>query len=137
MEVTPAFVRICVVGGGAFGTALAHILAMAGREVTLWARNAAVVDEINSRRTNSIYLPDVSLDQRLAATVDRAAVGTADLILLVTPAQATRSTIALLAPHIRAGTPIVICAKGIEQTSGLRLSSIVAAALPSAPLAVL
>lgn len=133
----PAFQRIVVVGGGAFGTALAQTLRLAGRDVTLWARNSAVVSEINDRHTNSIYLPDVTLDQQLTATTDISVVARADLVLLVTPAQVTRATASLLTPHLSSGVPIVLCAKGIEQASGKRLSTVLAETISTAPLAVL
>lgn len=140
MPATPAarvFSRIAVIGGGAFGTALAQTLRLAGRNVMLWARNAAVVSEINAQHTNSIYLPGVTLDPQVFATTAMDSVRSADLVLLVTPAQTTRATARLLAPHLAPGVPIVICAKGIEQTTGQRLSAIVAEIAPEAPLAVL
>ena len=88
------------------------------------ARNAAVVAEINEQRTNAVYLPGVSLDPHLLATTDPAMVRHADLILLVTPAQATRATMQLFAPYIQAGVPVVMCAKGIEQSTAKRLSTV-------------
>ena len=133
----PVIERIAVLGGGAFGTALAQTLRLAGRTVALWARNGDVVAEINERHTNSIYLPGVTLDAHLPATTDLAVVSDADLVLLVTPAQATRATAQLLAAYVRTNVPIVVCAKGIEQSSGQRLSKILAEIMPMAPLAVL
>ncbi len=134
---TTSFPRIGVIGGGAWGTALAQTLRLAGREVTLWARDAAVVSDITSCRENSAYLPGVSLDAGLAATCDLSLAASADLILLVTPAQATATTAQALRPHLRPGVPVVICAKGIEQSSGRRLSAVLTAELPGTPLAVL
>ena len=129
--------RIAVIGSGAFGTALAQILRLAGHDVQLCARNASVVAEINTHHTNGGYLPGITLDGRITATTDFASIASADLVMLVTPAQATRATVIMLASHRRAGVPIVICAKGIEQASGERLSTIVAGIIPQAPLAVL
>ncbi len=131
------FQRIGVIGGGAFGTALAQTLRLAGRAATLWARDAGVVAEIAARRENSGYLPGVLLDAGLEATVDLGRAASADLVLLVTPAQSTRAMAALLAPHLRAGVPVVICAKGIEQATGERLSTVLSQTLPGVPLAVL
>lgn len=136
-EIFPPFQRICVVGGGAFGTALAQTLVIAGHNATLWARSAAIATEINDHHTNSTYLPNVVLASNLVATTDIAVVGRSDLVLLVTPAQATRSALQMLVPLISTRTPIVLCAKGIEQSTGQRLSSIVAEVLPQTPLAVL
>ena len=132
-----SFARIGVIGGGAWGTALAQTLRLAGRDVTLWARDAGVVAEINERHGNSAYLPGISLDPGLKATTDLAQVARADLILLVTPAQATRTMATALEPPINGAAPIVICAKGIEHASGKRLSTVLTEALPKATLAVL
>ena len=131
------FSRTVVVGGGAFGTALAQTLRLAGRDVGLWARNVHVVEEINGARTNSVYLPGVMLDAGISAATDLVVAAEADMVLLVAPAQATRAVAAMLKPHLRAGVPVVICAKGIEQASGKRLSAVVRDVLPDAPLAVL
>lgn len=132
-----SFAHIAVIGGGAFGTALAQTLCLAGRDAQLWSRNGDVVREINERHANSVYLPGVALDPRLRATSELAVTAGADLVLLVTPAQATRETAQRLAPHLRAGVPIVICAKGIEQTTGHRLSLVLGEVLPETPVAVL
>jgi glycerol-3-phosphate dehydrogenase (NAD(P)+) len=126
-----------VIGGGAWGTALAQTLATAGRDVTLWAREAEVVDAINDDHRNPVYLPDVPLDPKLTATTDLAAAAQAQLILLVTPAQHTRAVTANLAPHVTAGTPAVICAKGVEQQSFALMSEVVADTLPDCVAAVL
>ena len=129
---------IAVLGGGAWGTALAQTLRLAGREVVLWARSEATVAEINGARTNAAYLPGVTLDAGLRATTDMAAaVSRADIVLLVTPAQTTRETAAAISPHLRAGVPVVLCAKGLEQATGKRLSEVVEAVLPGTPVAVL
>ena len=135
--VPQTFARIGVIGGGAWGTALAQTLRLAGRDVSLWARDATVVAEINAQHSNSTYLPGVALDTGLVATTDLAQVASADLVLLVTPAQTTRAMALAIKPHLRADAPIVICAKGIEQASGKRLSTVLAEELPGMPLAVL
>jgi glycerol-3-phosphate dehydrogenase (NAD(P)+) len=131
------FPRISVIGGGAFGTALAQTLRLAGRTVTLWARNSSVVAEITDHHTNTAYLPGIALDAGINATTDLARAAHADLILLVTPAQATRTIAQTLRPHLSANVPIVICAKGIEQSTSQRLSTILTTELPTNPLAVL
>jgi glycerol-3-phosphate dehydrogenase (NAD(P)+) len=129
--------RIVVLGGGAWGTALAQTLRLAGRDVVLWARNANVVSEISKNRTNTLYLPDVSLDTGLQATTDLSVVRTADVVLLVTPAQETRRMAGLLAPLLKPGTPVVICSKGLEQATGKSLVTVLEEALPTAIPAVL
>jgi glycerol-3-phosphate dehydrogenase (NAD(P)+) len=129
--------RIAVVGGGAWGTALAQTLRLAGRDVILWARSEAVVSEITRLHTNTLYLPNVILDCGLRATSDLSLVANAEVILLVTPAQETRRIGGLLAPHVMPGTPIVVCSKGLEQASGQTLVQVLSDVLPRARTAVL
>lgn len=129
--------RISVIGGGAWGTALAQTLAKAGRHVVIWAREDEVVAAINDEHENSVYLPGVPLDPSLQATGDLAAAGEAELLLLVTPAQFLRPVSAELAAHVRAGTPAVICAKGIEQGSFALMSEVLAETMPDCLAAVL
>lgn len=132
------FRRIGVIGGGAWGTALALATLRAGREALLWAREPAVVGSVNAARENRDYLPGVTLPAELRATGDLAEAAACDAILLVTPAQHLRSACAGLAGHLRPGTPLVICAKGIELDSHALMSEAAAAALPAGtPLAVL
>jgi glycerol-3-phosphate dehydrogenase (NAD(P)+) len=132
-----SFRTIGVVGAGAWGTALAQTARLAGCDVVLWAREAEVADEINSAGRNSIFLPGVALDPGLAATGDLAAVAGSDAILLVPPAQHVRATAMALAPLLRPGTPVVVCAKGLEQATGKLMGEVLAEALPSAALAFL
>ncbi|CAO3449235.1 Glycerol-3-phosphate dehydrogenase [NAD(P)+] (EC 1.1.1.94) [Azospirillum argentinense] len=124
------FRRIGVIGGGAWGTALALAALRAGREALLWAREPAVVESVNAARENRDFLPGVTLPAALRATGDLAEVAACDAILLVTPAQHLRSACAGLAAHLRPGTPLVICAKGIELDSHALMSEAAAAALP-------
>ncbi|KAA0686580.1 NAD(P)H-dependent glycerol-3-phosphate dehydrogenase [Azospirillum brasilense] len=132
------FRRIGVIGGGAWGTALALAALRAGREALLWAREPAVVESVNTARENRDYLPGVTLPAELRATADLAEAAACDAILLVTPAQHLRSACAGLAAHLRPGTPLVICAKGIELDSHALMSEAAEAALPAGtPLAVL
>ncbi len=132
-----SFDTIGIVGGGAFGTALAETLCRAGRDVVLWARNAAVVDEIATRHTNSTYLPGVVLSDKLCATTDIAIAASRRVVLLVTPVQQSRTVMVAMRPHLMAGTPVVLCSKGIEQSTGRMLTSVLADTLPHAVPAVL
>lgn len=125
--------RFAVIGGGAWGTALALVAARAGRDVALWARDAATVDAINKVRENPRFLPGIAFDRELSATTDiGAAMRDADAVLLVTPAQTTREVAGLIAPFCRPGTPVVLAAKGIERGTGLLLSDVLGEALPEA-----
>ncbi len=130
--------RIGVIGGGAWGTALAQTLRRAGRDVVVWAREPQVVEAINRRHENPDYLPGVALDPRIHATTEAIDALAADAVLMVTPAQHLRGVCALLAPRWPTGVPAVICAKGIEQASGLLMHEAVEEALPAdVPVAVL
>ncbi len=129
--------RLGVVGGGAWGTALAQVLRRAGRDVVIWAREADVIAAINGSHENPLFLPGVALDAAIRATGDLADVGRADALLLVAPAQHLREMCRQLGTSLAANAPIIICSKGIEEDSGALLSEVVAASLPQAALAVL
>ena len=129
--------RIGVIGGGAWGTALAITARRAGCRAMLWAREAEVVAAINAAHENPPFLPGIALDPAIIATGELAAAARADALLLAVPAQHMRRIATALAPHLTPGTPVVICSKGIEEGSGDLLSEVVAASLPEAPLALL
>jgi glycerol-3-phosphate dehydrogenase (NAD(P)+) len=126
-----------VIGAGAWGTALAQTCARAGLEVTLWAREPEVALAIAQSRENRLFLPGVILDPAVRATSDPADLAGADLIFAVPPAQHLRATLAAFAPHMADGTPVVLCAKGIEQGSLMLMTEVLAEALPQATPAVL
>ncbi len=129
--------KITIVGAGAWGTALATCLRRAGRDVTLWARRAEVAEAINQQHQNPDYLPGVDLDPAITASDDLAVVGRADAVLLVTPAQQLRAILERLAGQLPAGCPLIVCSKGIEQSSGRLMSEVVAEVCPQNPVAVL
>ncbi len=130
--------RIGIIGGGAWGSALALTARRAGRDVVLWAREPEVAAAINRDHANPLFLPGVALDPAIGATTELGqAVRGADALLLVAPAQHLRALATALAPLLPAGMPVVICAKGIEEGSGALMSEVVAATLPLAPLALL
>ena len=130
--------RLAVIGGGAWGTALAIVARRAGAEPMLWARDPAVVAAINRRHENPLYLPGVALDPAIAATTDlAAALAGAEAALLVVPAQFLRGVLAELAPHLPAGLPLLLCAKGIETGSLKTMSELAGEIVPGPPVAVL
>jgi glycerol-3-phosphate dehydrogenase (NAD(P)+) len=137
MSLDTSFDTIGIVGGGAFGTALAETLCRAGRDVVLWARNRDVIAEITQKRTNGMYLPGVPLSAGLRATTDIAVAASRSVVLLVTPVQQSRGVMAAMWPHLRAGTPVILCSKGIEQSSGKMLADVLAEELPQAIAAVM
>jgi len=126
-----------IIGGGAWGTALAQTLSRAGRSVVLWAREPEVVGAINERHVNETYLPGVALDPRVKATATLAEAAACDAILMVAPAQHVRDVCEGLQAHVRDGQPVVICSKGIEQASGRVMGEAVGEVLPRTTLAAL
>ena len=128
---------IGVLGGGAWGTALAQTLALSGREVLLWAMEPETVADINESRVNHAYLPRILLHENVTATSSLADVAQCDALLLVAPAQHMRELTAQLAGDVAAGKPAIICAKGIEQKTGKLLGDVLAETLPQARLAAL
>jgi glycerol-3-phosphate dehydrogenase (NAD(P)+) len=131
------FDSVGIIGGGAWGTALAQTLRLARRDAVLWAREPEVVAEINSAHTNAAFLPGVPLDPDLRATTELADIAAQDVVLMVAPAQHVRSVAAELAPHVASTKPVVICAKGLEQATGKLLGEVLGEAMPQATQAVL
>jgi glycerol-3-phosphate dehydrogenase (NAD(P)+) len=129
--------RVSIVGGGAWGTALALVAARAGRSVMLYARDPATVAAINERHENVARLPGVKLAGPITATTDVLATVSGDIIVLAVPAQRIRATLTAFAPHIMTGTPVVIAAKGLERGTDKRLSEVVADVAPMVEPAVL
>ena len=130
--------RLAVIGGGAWGTALAAVAVRAGAAVSLWARDPGIVEAINRRHENPQFLPGVALDPGVLATTDAAAaLAGADAALIVVPAQFLRGVVAMLAPLSAEGMPLLLCAKGIEVDSLKTMSEVAGETLPRSPLAVL
>ncbi|MFZ4111408.1 MAG: glycerol-3-phosphate dehydrogenase, partial [Polymorphobacter sp.] len=124
---------IGVIGGGAWGTALAQVMAQSA-DVLLWARETEVVAAINATHSNPDFLPGVALSPRVCATTDLRALVDCTPWLVVAPAQHLRSVLA--ATDLRSRPPLVLCAKGIE-TGSLQLMAEVVADITDAPVAVL
>jgi glycerol-3-phosphate dehydrogenase (NAD(P)+) len=128
--------RITVIGAGAWGTALATVAQRAGRDVMVHAHEPETVNAINTDHENRVFLPGISLDRAIVATDDLShAADGADAIVMVTPAQFLRATLAALAP--KPGTPMIICSKGIELDTGKLMNEVAEETVPGADLAVL
>lgn len=125
---------IGVIGAGAWGTALAQVLASDGTPVRIWAREAELVAEINQSHTNSLFLPSARLAPQVSATGDLADLADLSVILAVAPAQHLARVLAQLPDAPR---DLVLCAKGIEAGSGRLMADVAAQAAPAARLAVL
>lgn len=126
-----------IVGAGAWGTALAQVLASSGHRALLWARSVELAAAIQRDRRNDAYLPGVDLHPALVATTDPAALDPCAALLLVTPAQAMRAVLGDLVRFLTTPRPLVLCAKGIEQASGRWLSEVAADVAPGWPVAIL
>jgi len=131
-----AFDHIAVIGGGAWGTALALTCARAGRSVTLWEHDAANAANLKSKR-ESLFLPGVRIDDSVTIAADLADAAGREAILLVVPAQAVRSAATALARLLTAPTPVIVCAKGIERGSKKFMTEVIAECAPNALPAIL
>jgi glycerol-3-phosphate dehydrogenase (NAD(P)+) len=130
--------RIGVIGGGAFGTALACVVRRSGHDTILWAREQEVVAAINREGANPVFLPGIPLAPGIRATDELAAAAAgADFLLLAPPAQHMRAVTARLRPFLKSGTPVVTCSKGIERNTCALMAQVIAETLPGSPVAVL
>ncbi|PIE17266.1 MAG: glycerol-3-phosphate dehydrogenase [Proteobacteria bacterium] len=122
---------VTVLGGGSWGTALAQQASRNGHAVTVWAREAEVVDGINGGHVNPLFLDGVPLSPRVKATSDiTASVRGAEMVLIVIPSQFVRSHVVRLRDHLPTGAPIVICSKGIENATLATLDQVLEEELP-------
>ena len=126
--------KLGVVGGGAWGTALAQVAAAGGRETLLWALEPEVIEGINSAHENTVFLAGVPLNPAIRATSDFSELGDCDAWLIVTPAQHMR---AVLERANDCDKPLLLCSKGIEEQSGELLNHVAKQVCPGAPVAVL
>jgi glycerol-3-phosphate dehydrogenase (NAD(P)+) len=124
---------IGVVGGGAWGTALAQVAAEGG-DTVLWAREAEVVESVNTAHENSLFLPGVPLDPRIRATGALEALAGCEALLIVTPAQHMRKVLAAM-PRLQ--VPLILCAKGMEEATTKLMHDVACEEQPDAPVAVL
>lgn len=125
---------IGVLGAGAWGTALAQMLASDGRSVLIWALEPELVEEINTRHTNSIYLPSAKLAPTITATGNLEDFSACDVALVVTPAQHLGRVLGGMASHPR---DLVLCSKGIEAGSGRLMNDVAKDAAPGSDIAIL
>ena len=126
--------QLAVVGGGAWGTALAQVAATGGRDTLLWALEDDVVSAINRIHENPIYLKGQKLSPAIRATSNFSDLAAADAWLVVTPAQHMRATLERSpCPNM----PLILCSKGIEEGSGKLLHDVAREVCPTSPIAVL
>lgn len=122
--------NIGVMGAGSFGTALAAVLAQSGHNVTLWGRDAGLMDQIGKMHENTRYLPNIRLPNALHTTANLSDMNASDVVLMVVPAQATRAV--LQSEDLNnLSCPILMCAKGIELNTSRSQTDILAEGLPN------
>ena len=129
-----SFEKLGVIGGGAWGTAMAQVIASDGSDVLLWARETEVVEAVNATHSNPLFLPVIPLSPKIRATGSLADLADCDALVIVVPAQFLRSVLA----ELPAGNaPLILCAKGIEAGTQLLMSEVAAEVRPASPIAVL
>ena len=126
--------KLGIIGAGAWGTALAQVAAADGRDTLLWAIEPEVVDAINQRNENPVFLPGIPLNESIRATGEISELLDCDAWLAVTPAQHLRSVLEC-APQCH--KPLILCSKGIEERTGQLLHKVAKEVCPRAPIAVL
>ena len=130
--------KVGVIGGGAFGTAMACVARRAGHAVTLWAREPEVIEALNRQRENVVFLPGVPVPEGIVATGElEPAVRGMDFVLAAVPAQHQRRVAAAFAPFVTPGLPVVNCAKGVERESCALMPQVLVEALHGAVIAML
>lgn len=131
------FHSAAVIGGGAWGTALAGLMAGKGVDTLIWAHERETADAINDRHVNDLFLPGVRLPESLRATTEMGATAGRDAYLFVAPAQHARSVLGAMAAAAARRAPLLLCSKGIERGSGLLLTEVLRSVWPDAEPAVL
>ena len=123
--------KVGVIGAGAWGTAQAHLMASKGDDVTIWAYEQEVADDINSVHENRAYLPDAQLPENLHGTSDlQEALKGSELVLSVVPSHVVRSVLTEAAKYLPHEIPIVSASKGIENETLMTMSEVLEDVLP-------
>lgn len=129
------FVAPAVVGVGSWGTALAATLADNGTQTRIWGRKAAALEDINRNHRNDAYVPNAILPDTLRGVRTMSgALNGADVVMIVVPSHSVRSVARQVGEYLTPGTPVAVCAKGIEAETGLLMSQIVEEELPGHPI---
>lgn len=129
--------KVGLLGGGSWGTAVAALVSR-NAPITLWARDAETVADINQNRRNSRYLPDVTLPAAMHATASMAeAVAGADVLVMGVPSHSFRDVLIEARDHLRPWVPVISLTKGLELSSGKRMTQLIEEILPGHPVGVL
>ena len=126
-------VKAGVVGGGSWGTALAHHLALKGITVDLWVREQSVCDQIKNKGINEVFLPEIMLSDNIRPVQSFKEVSEAkDLLLVVVPSQFFRDILSELSPFLSSSTPLVVGTKGVENQTLMTMSQVLKSVAPEA-----
>ena len=126
--------KVAMVGAGSWGTTFAKVLCDAGCDVTILARRPEQANEIQVAKRNSQYLPGINLPKSLQATSDPAiALRGAELVFLAVPSQTLRENLTAIEPHLSNRTVLVSLVKGVEKTTTMRMSEVIADTLDFDP----
>jgi glycerol-3-phosphate dehydrogenase (NAD(P)+) len=129
--------KVGLLGGGSWGTTVAALVAR-NTQVTIWARDAATVTEINEKHSNEKYLPGATLPASLrAANTIEETVADIDVLVVGIPSQGFRAVVERVKPHLRAWVPVISLTKGLELDTGMRMTQIIEQVLPGHPVGVL
>ena len=129
--------KSALLGGGSWGTTVASLIAR-NAPVTLWARDEATVTEINTKHSNSKYLPGARLNSRLVATSSiEEAVASCDVLVMGVPSQHFRAVLEQAREHIRPWVPVISLTKGLELSTRMRMTEVIQEVLPGHPVGVL
>lgn len=129
--------KVTVIGGGAWGTALAILANRAGSKTTLYTRNPNVIQLIHDHRSNDIYLPHIYVSPDINVSNSLEGLPQSDLVIIATPSSYVRSVCIAMSDQIRAETTIAIASKGIERGSLMLMHEVVHSVLPNNPIAVI
>ncbi|NYF31113.1 NAD(P)H-dependent glycerol-3-phosphate dehydrogenase [Sphingopyxis sp. JAI108] len=129
--------KVGLLGGGSWGTTVAALVSR-NAPITLWARDAGTVGDINTHNENRKYLPGIKLPPALRATHDMAdVVAGADVLVMGVPSHSFRSVLEEARGHIRPWVPVISLTKGLELASGKRMTELIEEVLPGHPVGVL
>ncbi|MCB2358943.1 NAD(P)H-dependent glycerol-3-phosphate dehydrogenase [Clostridium estertheticum] len=130
--------KVAFLGGGSFGTALSIMLAKKGTSVNIWDRKLSVINDINIKRENIKYLPNITVPSGITAFIDiEKVINDSDIIVLAVPSHVIRNICKMITPYLKQNQIIVSIAKGIEEGSLKRISEVIEEEIPSNPIVIL
>ncbi|APC40640.1 NAD(P)H-dependent glycerol-3-phosphate dehydrogenase [Clostridium estertheticum] len=130
--------KVAFLGGGSFGTALSIMLAKKGTSVNIWDRKLSVINDINIKRENIKYLPNIAVPSGITAFIDiEEVINDTDIIVLSVPSHVIRNICKMITPYLKPNQIIVSIAKGIEEGSLKRISEVIEEEIQDNPIVIL